>query len=94
MHLLAATEVEDREAVALGRGYRSLSVNQPTGGAAQMSPTEANGPDLCAEDGPLIVRGRRNLARTAFGTTALKAGMTRCFSVLETFARRRDHPHF
>jgi hypothetical protein len=36
-----------------------------------MSLTEANGPDLCAEDVPLIVRGRQNPVRAAFGTTAL-----------------------
>lgn len=95
MHLLAATEVEDREAVALGRGYRSLSVNQPTGGAAQMSPTEANGPDLCAEDVPLIVRGRRNPAPPACASTTLKAVMGPLrFSALVAFVRRREHLHF
>jgi len=34
MHPLGRNGVEDREAVAWGRGYRSLSVNQPTGEAA------------------------------------------------------------
>ena len=66
--------MEDREAVAWESGYRSLSVNQPTGGEAAMSLTEANGPALGLEDVPLIVRGRRNPARATFATTALQAG--------------------
>ncbi len=47
-----------------------------------MSLTEANGTALGPEDVPLIVRGRRNLGRTACASTILQAGMGLCCAFL------------